>query len=240
MEDPTHRGLEQRGPGLGGWRPRRHPVCEHDRGEPPPKALIRRIQYQPIADIATTLHMFVALERPVLLKFKALLTWKVDAPNMTRKELLTLALFVGIGVIASYALQNANSVGDDVSHSFSAREIMQDDRSPAVGHGRSDVTMIVFADYQCPACRKADPGMRRAIARDGNVRIIYKDWPIFGRRSERAAKVALAAARQGIYSRVHHALMASPRLDEAGLREAVETSGGNWQRIVVDLHDHAP
>jgi protein-disulfide isomerase len=41
------------------------------------------------------------------------------------------------------------------------------------------------------------PALEEAVQRDGKVRVIYKDWPIFGPPSERAASVALACAEQG-------------------------------------------
>ena len=79
--------------------------------------------------------------------------------------------------------------------------------------------------------------MRKAVARDGNIRLVYKDWPIFGAQSERAAKVALAADRQGIYPSVHHALMHMP-VDGQSMRRAVEQAGGSWQQVEVDLVRH--
>src|SRR5690606_18407885 len=97
--------------------------------------------------------------------------------------------------------------------------------------GNADLTVVMFTDYQCPACRKADPALRAALARDGNVRVVYKDWPVFGERSEYAAKVALAAHRQGIYCAVHHALMNAPSLDHAALREVIVRAGGDWTQL---------
>lgn len=71
---------------------------------------------------------------------------------------------------------------------------------------------------------------------DGAVRIAYKDWPIFGAISEYAARVALAAHRQGIYPALHHALMAEPaRLDPPVLRRVVQRLGGDWLRIEREL-----
>jgi protein-disulfide isomerase len=93
----------------------------------------------------------------------------------------------------------------------------------------------MFTDYQCPSCRKADPALRAAITRDGNVRVIYRDWPVFGERSERAAKVALAAHRQGVYAALHRRLMTSPSLDDRALRIAVEDVGGKWEQLEADL-----
>ena len=75
-----------------------------------------------------------------------------------------------------------------------------------------------------------------ADRRDGKVRIIYKDWPIFGPPSERAASVALASAEQGIYPAVHRALMTDSRIiDDDMLREIVTGVGGDWTRATAWL-----
>jgi protein-disulfide isomerase len=77
--------------------------------------------------------------------------------------------------------------------------------------------------------------MKKALARDGRVRVVYKDWPILGPPSHRAARVAIASSFQGTYPEVHDRLMKSPSMDEAQLRAAVERSGGSWRRVQEDL-----
>ena len=82
--------------------------------------------------------------------------------------------------------------------------------------------------------------MDAAVQRDGHVRIVYKDWPIFGALSEQAARIAIAADRQGLYPAVHTRLMNERRpLDEHVMRDAVVKSSGSWARIQSDLRDHA-
>lgn len=157
---------------------------------------------------------------------------------MTRKDLVGLGFLVGVGLVLSGLLRSSADRADSAASSSLAQELLQERSSPEVRYGRADLTLVVFTDYRCPACRKADPAMRQAVAKDGNVRIVYKDWPIFGAQSRRAALVALAAARQGIYASVHRALMASPNLDDTALRQAVEFSGGDWLQILSDLKQH--
>jgi protein-disulfide isomerase len=70
------------------------------------------------------------------------------------------------------------------------------------------------------------------------VRIVYKEWPIFGAPSERAAQVAIAADAQQIYALVHDKLMTASSLHDSDLRRAVELSGGDWPRIQRDLVEH--
>lgn len=157
---------------------------------------------------------------------------------MTGRQLLALVGLIVVGVVVSYLLQTTKPVGRYVGDAGSVARILQDERSPQVSAGTADVTLVLFSDYQCPACRKADPAMQAAVAEDGNVRIVYKDWPVFGERSERAAEVGLAARHQGIYPQVHHALMRSRSLHDAALREAVENSGGDWRQLQADLAHH--
>jgi protein-disulfide isomerase len=76
----------------------------------------------------------------------------------------------------------------------------------------------------------------RAAAREaGDVRVIHRDWPILGPDSLRAARIALAAARQDRYLPVHNALMASPGLSETAIRDAATGAGADWPRIEADL-----
>jgi protein-disulfide isomerase len=157
-----------------------------------------------------------------------------------RGSWLALCGLVLLGLAASYLLRSTGAMGRYVGDSPSAARLLDDTRSPATAAGAADLTVIVFTDYQCPACRRADPGFRSAVARDGNLRVVYKDWPIFGVRSEEAARGALAAHRQGLYLPVHRALMRAPVVNEAALRRAVEGAGGDWRRLQADLARHAP
>jgi protein-disulfide isomerase len=96
------------------------------------------------------------------------------------------------------------------------------------------VTIVVFTDYRCPICRATDPALQDLIAADPTVRVIFKDWPIFGPASKAAAEVALAAARQGRYLAVHRALMESRTpLDPPGIERAARDAGVDWPRLAA-------
>lgn len=157
---------------------------------------------------------------------------------MTRRQLVSLIAAIVLGALASYFLQNTRSLGQFVGDSAAATRISGDRAAPAAVVGDGSLTVVMFTDYQCPACRKADPALRRAVTRDGNVRLVYRDWPIFGEDSWRAARIALAAHRQGIYPSLHHQLMAARSLDDAVLQAIVESMGGDWDRLQADMLIH--
>lgn len=149
-----------------------------------------------------------------------------------------LVLIVVGAALFGIALRSNQPIGENVGNMPTVAKIRADRNSPATLNSRADVSVIVFTDYQCPACRASENAMQQAAAKDGKVRIIYKEWPIFGPRSERAARVALASAYQGIYPAVHHALMTGKRPDEAMLRETIERAGGSWPQLERDLERH--
>ncbi len=97
--------------------------------------------------------------------------------------------------------QTATPVGDICTALFN------DPADPASGPADAAVTIVEFFDYQCPYCRVAAGYLSAIQAEDPRVRIVFKEWPILGPASDRAARAALAAARQGKYVQFHETLM---------------------------------
>ena len=62
----------------------------------------------------------------------------------------------------------------------SKASITTDTVAPQIAPKDADVTMVMYFDYQCPYCRKVHPVLKAALARDPKVKLIYRDWPIFG------------------------------------------------------------
>lgn len=149
------------------------------------------------------------------------------------KTLLGLVLAVG-AVSAVVALIPATPVlveGTEV-----AETILDDPGSPSVGGASSDVTIVDFSDYQCAPCKEGEADFERAVADDGRVRVIYKDWAALGPISMEAAELALAADRQGKYLAVHQAFMRSrARASPDALRAVAIGVGVDWPRLMRDL-----
>lgn len=118
-------------------------------------------------------------------------------------------------------------------------EIQNDPLAPTYALKGYDVTLVMFTDYQCPYCRKVHPVLEELKRADAKVRIVYRDWPIFGNPSIEAARAAVASTYQGKHSAFNDALMAMPgKVTSAGIRAAAEKSGVNWARLQSDLEKH--
>jgi protein-disulfide isomerase len=159
--------------------------------------------------------------------------------SLTKRDVLQLLVVILAAVLLTSLLKTRTPLGNNVADNPIAEDVRRDATSPTSTNPAANITLIVFTDYRCPACRLAHPEMKKAVASDGKVRVVYKDWPIFGPPSERAARVAIASSYQGIYPEVHDRLMTSPSVDETELRAAVEHSGGSWRRVQDDLVSRA-
>lgn len=107
-------------------------------------------------------------------------------------------------------------------------EDVQVGSSPAIGRADAPVTVVVFTDYECPFCKKAEATLREVEAQYGrNVRLVWKNHPLpFHKGARLAAQAALAAHEQGKFWEYHEALFAHQReLDRASLDRYAEDLG---------------
>ena len=116
-------------------------------------------------------------------------------------------------------------------------EIYSDADSPAAGKAGGDITVVVFYDYFCGHCRRSLPALEQLVARDGAVRVIYKELPIMGPESLVAAKASLAAARQGKFAAFHQALYEADSVSDDALKAIAERLGLDYAKLRADMAD---
>jgi protein-disulfide isomerase len=86
--------------------------------------------------------------------------------------------------------------------------------APTKGSDAAKVTVVEFADYQCPFCGQAEGLMKQVLeAYPNDVRVVYKQFPLttIHPQAMLAAKAALAAGRQGKYWEMHDLLFENQR-----------------------------
>jgi len=109
-------------------------------------------------------------------------------------------------------------------------------KSPTIGNAKGNVTLIEFFDYQCGHCKKMAPVLSQLVKNDSNLRVIYKDFPIFGKSSDVAARAALAAQKQGKYKALHDKLInAKQRLSTQIVMQAAKSAGLDVTKLKKDM-----
>ncbi len=120
-------------------------------------------------------------------------------------------------------------------------ELYNDPMSYVGGNPDGDVTFVEFVDYKCGYCRKAFPELQALLEADGNIRIIYKEFPILGEESLLASRFAVSAklvAGDDAYGPVHDALMTMRgNVTEASLTTMADGLGLDGAAIAAGMSD---
>jgi protein-disulfide isomerase len=79
---------------------------------------------------------------------------------------------------------------------------------PARGGASAAVTIVEFSDFECPFCGHAVETLQQVEKTYGNnVRIVFRDYPLFSHRTaKRAAEAAHCAEEQGKFWEMHDRL----------------------------------
>ncbi|MFF7729668.1 DsbA family protein [Streptomyces sp. NPDC008001] len=95
----------------------------------------------------------------------------------------------------------------------------QDGDPLALGRKDAPVVLVEYADYQCSYCgkftRDSQPELVRKYVDEGVLRIEFRNFPIFGKDSERAARASWAAGQQGKFWQFHDEVYAKLRKGDA-------------------------
>ncbi|CCD85161.1 Conserved protein of unknown function; putative Disulfide oxidoreductase [Bradyrhizobium sp. ORS 285] len=153
---------------------------------------------------------------------------------MTRKTFA--ASLATLLLLAAALLPLQARAEDDDGDILSEARILRDPAIPVLGNADGDITIVEYFDYQCPYCRKISPELAKVVRDDGHVRLVFKDWPIFGGPSIYASRLTLAAKYQDKFAEAHEALISlNEKLSEAKVDAALSAAGIDLARAKADL-----
>jgi protein-disulfide isomerase len=112
------------------------------------------------------------------------------------------------------------------------------DDSPTKGPENAAITVVEFADFECPHCGLMAPRLDKAVeSRPNDVRFVYKFMPLKGHQhAEPAARAAIAAMRQGKFWQMHHALYENQQhLEQADIDSYARDLGLDIPRFHMDM-----
>ncbi|KZL21825.1 Disulfide bond formation protein D precursor [Pseudovibrio axinellae] len=91
-------------------------------------------------------------------------------------------------------------------------EIYNSDYQVVLGNPDGDVTLVELFDYNCGYCKRALSDLVRLVDEDKNLRVVLKEFPVLGKPSQEAARVAIAVSdvAPDKYEDFHLALLGQP------------------------------
>ncbi|TRW97470.1 DsbA family protein [Paracoccus sp. M683] len=152
----------------------------------------------------------------------------------TRRHLLISATALGAATALpalAQAVDRPNPMPDDLR-----RALERDATAPVLGNPDGNITLTEFFDYNCEFCRGMVGTVQQLISSDPQLRVVYREWPVFGEGSEFAARASLASLRQEKYWAFHAALMAmKDRAAEASVMRVARQIGLDTTRLRADM-----
>jgi protein-disulfide isomerase len=119
-------------------------------------------------------------------------------------------------------------------------DIFHNPGDAVVGNPKGDVTIVEFFDYNCGWCKKSVTEMQSLVQNDKKIRVVMKEFPIFGEGSEYGAKAALASIKQGKYWQFHQALFASAtKVTPEVVDQIAKEQGLDLAKLKSDMKDPA-
>lgn len=123
-----------------------------------------------------------------------------------------------------------------IVNNYDALAMSSDD--PIAGDPDGDVVIVEFFDYRCPYCKRVLEPLIKAVEEDGNIRLVFKEYPILGPESTVAARAALASQKQDKYMEFHIALMnVEGPLNTAKILSVAESVGLDPDQLQADMAD---
>jgi protein-disulfide isomerase len=112
--------------------------------------------------------------------------------------------------------------------------------SPSRGPTDAPITVVEWADFECPACRAVSPDLEAALAKQTDVRFVFKNFPLdIHQNAEPAARASVAADLQGKFWEMHHELFTSETLTKERILELAKKLGLDVARFEKDMRSEA-
>ena len=155
-------------------------------------------------------------------------------PTASRRHFLRAGIAAGVLAASGIAV-----MAQDNPMPAELRQALEHEQLGAVlGNASGDVTLTEFFDYNCPYCRAMVGDIHQLVSEDPQLRVVLREWPVFGAGSLYCARASLASLRQGKFWQFHSTLM---RIEgEANDKTALgvaETVGLDMDRLRSDMDD---
>jgi protein-disulfide isomerase len=150
-----------------------------------------------------------------------------DAVSVNRRTYVVAGVVAGLVALILIAASVLSASGGEPAP---AQKVFGDDTAalldgipqegPILGRADAPVTVVEFADLQCPYCaqwsQQAFPEIVQDYVRTGKVRLIFGGLSFLGPDSEQGLRFALAAGDQGMLWNAVHLLYANQGTENSG------------------------
>lgn len=153
------------------------------------------------------------------------------------RDSLILGQFIADRLASGIAASDVKPELEEVRDALQVREIPIAGR-PTFGNERAPVTVVMFADFECPHCKAEAPVLRQAIQQyRGQAKLVFKHFPLnMHTRARVAARACEIAHAQGKFWEMHDQVFTHQlELEDADLRAYAAAIGLDLARFDSEL-----
>lgn len=164
---------------------------------------------------------------------------KKQKDYMIPASILVAGLLVGLSIIASNAgwFKSSGGSGGSVQNGgtlgAAADYLKIGERDVIMGDPDAPLTIVEYADFQCPFCGRfyetTGKQIREDYVKTGKVKVIYRDLAFLGPESLAAAEAAECSKDQKSFWAFHDALY------DAEIKDGAENNGNLTKTLFVSL-----
>lgn len=132
----------------------------------------------------------------------------------------------------AYQAQQARERLADISD-----EVMSAFPGAVMGNPDGSKVLVSFSDYNCPYCKVSEADVQKLIAEDPDLKVVMREFSIFD-GSEGAARMALAAAKQGLYREFHTKMFEMGPANPDTVQAAAKAAGLDLVKANADAASH--
>lgn len=156
--------------------------------------------------------------------------------DATCRDSLSVSQFIADALASGASPSDVKMALEEVVDSLRVRDIDIKGR-PVYGNERAPVTVVVFADFECPHCRAEAPVLKRTVDEyRGRAKLVFKHFPISGHiRAKPAAIATMAAHKQGkFWEMAEQVFENQTALEDADLRAYAKRVGLDMNQFDAD------
>jgi len=102
----------------------------------------------------------------------------MDQVDKTRKIFLIGTIILGVLIVAGLVWVIAMGPGEN-NGDIDPNTVFNDDNNPTQGPADAKVTVRIYSDFQCPACKAAESVLRQVMKDyEGKVKFVWNDLPL--------------------------------------------------------------
>ncbi|MFV9875887.1 MAG: DsbA family protein [Rickettsiales endosymbiont of Dermacentor nuttalli] len=120
-------------------------------------------------------------------------------------------------------------------------ELQNSSTSPYIGNANGDITIVEFFDYNCKYCKSVNKVLEQLLESDKNVKVVFKELPVLGAKSQTVAEAALAVyfIDKSKFLDFHNTLMYNDNIDEQFINQLAQNMSIDTKQLEDTMKGNA-